>query len=378
MNTERILKLKRLVIKVGSSTVTGRGGVVNCEFLKPFCEAVAAFRAKGVGVVVVSSGAIALGRPLLGCSPADRDLPTKQACAAAGQPALMQSWICELEKAGLKAAQILITRDDFKDRRRYLNARETIHRLLELGAIPIVNENDTVAVDEIQFGDNDNLASFVAGLVDSDLLVLLTDVEGVFDADPRKNKSARALTRIDEITDGMLQAAGEAGALGRGGMRSKLLAARTAQQFGIPTVIAKGEAQTLEKLSRGHRTGTWVEPAEGRMKSRKRWIAHALIPAGEIRVDAGAEQAIRRHGKSLLPGGIAGIRGSFERGDLVEITTLDGRLLGRGLACYPAMEVLRLCGHRSDEIRQILGYSVGDEVVHRDDMVIQCKGGPDA
>jgi glutamate 5-kinase len=370
MSKEKGPRVRRLVVKVGSSTVAGENGGVKASFLKAFCRTVAGLAEAGTGVVVVSSGAIALGRPLLGCPLPLQDLPTKQACAAAGQPVLMRHWVSEFGRAGLKAAQVLITREDFQDRRRYLNARETLVRLLQLGAVPIVNENDTVAVEEIQFGDNDNLASFVAGLVGADLLVLLTDVQAVYDCDPRKDSRARAINEIGKVTDDLLCAAGEAGAIGRGGMRSKLLAARAAQQFGIPTIIAKGDIETLGTLAAGRPAGTLVKASDGRMTSRKRWIAHALVPSGEIRVDPGAAKALTSNGKSLLPRGVVGIRGDFQRGDLVEIRAIDNKLLGKGLVCYSAQDILRISGRRSSEIKTILGYSFGDEIVHRDDMVV--------
>ncbi|MFH1085126.1 MAG: glutamate 5-kinase [Chloroflexota bacterium] len=371
----RLPELRRVVIKVGSSTIAGNNGEVRLDFLEPFCAAVARLAANRVGVVVVTSGAIALGRPLLGLPAALPDIPTKQACAAIGQPVLMRCYSKALEVHGLKAAQVLITREDFLDRRRYLNAREAIHTLLTLGAVPVVNENDTVAVEEIQFGDNDNLSALVTGLLDADLLVLLTDVEGVYDADPCVNSEAQTILVIEEVTDELLGVAGEkAGALGRGGMRSKLLAARTTASFGIPTMIAKGDEATLDALLAGEPAGTFIPAGVNRLDSRKRWIAHSLLPAGAVLVDAGAARALVTSGRSLLPMGIVGVAGGFKRGDLVEIKAPDGSVVGRGLSRYGAEDVSRITGQRSDRIRVVLGYTFGEEVIHRDDMVIHLTG----
>jgi len=370
MKTDRLPKFKRAVIKIGSSSIATSGGEVKLSFLKDLCQTIKELNSTGSKVILVSSGAIALGRPLLKCGIAVPDLPTKQACAAAGQPMLMKQYVREFQSLGLTAAQVLLTREDFKDRSRYLNARDTFLRLLELCAVPIVNENDTVSVEEIRFGDNDSLAASVAGLTGADLLILLTDIEAVYDADPRKHKDARALHLISKVTEGMISSAGEAGLIGSGGMKSKLKAAKTAQQFGIPAMIAKGGAETLALLREGKKAGTWIEAGGDRLKSRKRWIAHALKPSGEIKIDAGAAKAVRHGGRSLLPKGVIGIHGKFQRGDMVEIKCEEAGIVGRGLVRYSAGDVEKICGHQSGEIKSILGYSCGDEIIHRDDLVI--------
>jgi glutamate 5-kinase len=373
-NDSQLPDLKRLVIKIGSSTITNGDGQVRNEFIEPFCAGVARLIASGVGVVVVSSGAIALGSPLLGLKPPLPDIPTKQACAAAGQPVLMRRYSKTFEAHGLNVAQVLITREDFLDRRRYLNAREALLKILSLGAVPIVNENDTVAVDEIQFGDNDNLSALVTGLIDADMLLLLTDVDGVFDSDPRHNQEAHCISVLADITDATLESAGVSpGALGRGGMRSKLLAAKTTSRYGIPAMIARGDAATFDALHRGERCGTFVPAAESRMESRKRWIANSLIPCGVVLVDDGAGRALTKGGKSLLPSGVVGVSGGFKRGDLVEIKTPTGEIVGLGLSRYSAEDVSKVAGKRSDRIRATIGYTFGEEVIHRDDMVITAR-----
>ncbi len=370
MDGDLLQNIKRLVLKIGSSTITDSEGGIAGEFLATLCETVRKLNEGGVEVTIVSSGAIALGYRLLKLELPLPDIPTKQASAAAGQPLLMSHYIREFNRLELPAAQILITREDFQDRRRYLNARESLFKLLHLGCVPIVNENDTVIVDEIKFGDNDNLSALVTGLIDADLLVLLTDVEAVYDADPHRCNDAHALSHISEVTQELLDGAGEGGMLGRGGMHSKLLAAKTTADFGIPTMIAKGDRNTLDQLVAGNRCGTWVDAAESRMISRKRWISRSLEPEGGVIVDRGAYKALLERGKSLLPSGVIGIVGQFERGALVEIKDRDGRVIGCGLSRYSSLDVPRIAGRHSKDIRPILGYTFGEEIVHRDDMVI--------
>ena len=374
MDRDILKDVKRLVVKIGSSTITDSRGGIAKDFLATLCETVHRLNERGIAVTVVSSGAIALGYRLLQLELPLPDIPTKQASAAAGQPLLMSHYIREFKKIGLPAAQILITREDFQDRRRYLNARESLLKLLHLGCVPIVNENDTVLVDEIKFGDNDNLSALVTGLIDADLLVLLTDVEAVYDADPHRCSEAHALSHITEITQELLDQAGEGGALGRGGMHSKLLAAKTTADFGIATMIAKGDRHTLNELVAGKSCGTWIDAAENRMISRKRWISRSLEPEGGVIVDRGAYRALCERGKSLLPSGVIGIVGQFERGALVEIKDRDGHAIGRGLSRYSSLDVPRIAGCHSKQIRSILGYTFGEEIVHRDDMVIDRNG----
>lgn len=364
-----LANVRRLVVKVGSGVLT-RGGVrlmprVLGQLSRELCD----LKRGGREIVLVSSGAIAAGSHRLGRSRRPAGLAGKQAAAAVGQTHLIWMYEKSFMRRGQKVGQILLTREDLADRQRYLNARHTLFELLRLGVIPIVNENDSVAVDEIQFGDNDLLSALVTNLVEADLLVILTDTEGLYDRDPRRHRRARLIDHMSAEV-GTAEAGGPSGS-GVGGMRTKLEAARQAAAYGVPTIIANGRRRgALARILNGETMGTLVQPRERALGSRKHWIAYTLMPAGSIVVDAGAEKAITRGGKSLLASGVRALRGKFKVGDCVAITLEDGREFARGMASYSSTELKWIKGRRSGEIVKVLGYHSGDEVVHRDDLVV--------
>ncbi len=362
-----LAEARRVVVKIGSSLlVDGRG--LRVAWLRALASDLAALRGGGSDVVVVSSGSIALGRAVLGLGTGALPLERSQAAAAVGQIRLARAYEEALEPHAITAAQVLLTLDDHQDRRRYLNTRATLGALLRLGTVPIVNENDSIATDEIRYGDNDRLAAQVAVTVGADLCVLLSDVDGLYTADPSRDADATRLDRVEAITPEIEAMAGDAGSgLSRGGMRTKVMAARTATQGGCALVIADGRGEgALSALGRGA-PATWFAPEGTPQAARKRWIA-AMKPAGEIGVDAGAAAALAR-GRSLLPAGVVAVAGAFGRGDPVVVTGPDGRALARGLARYTAQEARAIRGRRSDEIEAALGYPGRAALIHRDDMV---------
>ena len=363
---------KRVVVKVGSG-VLSRGGIsLHRPTMAGLAAALAGLRTRGMEVILVSSGAILAGMEALGLTERPRDLPLKQATAAVGQSHLMRAYEEAFQPCGQRVAQILLTREDLRHRGRYLNARNTFFTLLRLGIVPIVNENDTVAVQEIQFGDNDTLSALVANLAEADLLVILTDTEGLFTADPHRDPSARLIPLVrpqDAVTSFCAEEAGSAASIG--GMSSKVLAARRATTAGIPTVVASGLKEgVLEAILRGAEAGTFFVPSRSRMQSRKRWLAFASVPRGGIVVDAGARRALVSGGKSLLPSGIRTTRRSFRAGDVVSLVDPEDREFARGLANYSRDEVEKIKGLKSHEIAAVLGHKPYDEVVHRDNLVI--------
>jgi glutamate 5-kinase len=327
---------------------------------------------RGVEVILVSSGAIAAGRARLRMTERPRTIPQKQAAAAVGQSALIQAWERAFSAHRRRVAQLLLTADDLANRRRFLNARHTLMTLLRLGIVPVINENDTVAVEEIKFGDNDHLSSLVTNLIQADLLVILTDTEGLHDADPRVSRRARLIPLVRELTP-MIErlARSEAGDVGTGGMASKVAAARKAGHFGVPCVVASGRRQRIvSRILDGEALGTLFLPRAARLSSRKHWIAFTREPQGSIRVDEGAVTALRERGKSLLPSGVVEVSGRFRTGDLVRIADPRGHEFARGLAQYGAEEIGRIQGLRTSEIEKVLGYKSTDEVIHRDDLVL--------
>ena len=369
---------KRVVVKVGSG-VLARGGMgLHRPTISALAAALASLRGRGIEVVLVSSGAILAGMEALELTERPRDLPLKQAAAAVGQGHLMQAYEEAFQCCGMRVAQILLTREDLRHRGRYLNARNTLFTLLRLMVVPIVNENDTVAVQEIQFGDNDTLSALVANLSEADLLVILTDTDGLFTADPRQETSARLIPIVrpqDAVTSFCAEDVGSAASVG--GMSSKVQAARRAAIAGIPTVVASGLKEgVLDSILRGMDEGTFFVPSRGRMQSRKRWLAFASQPRGGIVVDAGAREALVSGGKSLLPSGIRETRRSFRAGDVISLIDPSGREFARGLVNYGRDEVERIKGLKSTEIAAALGHKPYDEVVHRDNLVI--LRGPDA
>lgn len=373
--TAHLTDARRVVVKIGSSLlVDERTGALRRDWLHALADDIVMLRERGREVLIVSSGAIALGRRHLGLKPGVLRLEDSQAAAATGQIRLAHAYEEALARHAVTVALILLTSHDTEQRRRYLNARSTLTTLLSRGAVPVVNENDTVATDEIRVGDNDRLAARVAAMISADCLVMLSDVDGLFTADPHQNRNADLLTEIGEITPALEAMAGGSGDMGRGGMITKLQAARIAQQAGCHTVIINGTAQRPISAYEASGRGTWFNSDATPTTARKRWIAGSLRPAGSVTVDAGAAAALQ-NGKSLLPAGIRRIDGDFERGDAVVILDHDGAELGRGLIAYSANDARRIMGHRSHEIEALLGFRGREEMVHRDDLVLRRGGG---
>ena len=361
---------RRIVVKVGSSLLVSDSGRVDRQWLRTLAHDISVLRCTGHELLIVSSGAIAIGSSILGINKRRARLEDLQAAAAAGQVQLVYAYQEMLGHLGIGAAQVLLTPEDTENRRRFLNARGTLHRLLERGVVPIINENDTVATDEIRYGDNDRLAARVAQLVMADALILLSDVDGFYTADPGKNADAQHIADVTRITSEMQAMAGETRSdIGSGGMATKVQAARIATLAGCSTIIASGQIEhPLQALVDGARCT--IFRAEGTpAAARKQWIAGALEVRGEIGVDEGAVVALR-NGKSLLPVGVVSVSGNFRRGDVVNITGPDGRELGRGLAEYADEEADRLAGCQSEEIEEKLGYRGRSVVVHRDELVL--------
>ncbi|KSV93660.1 glutamate 5-kinase [Sinorhizobium sp. GL28] len=368
-----LLKYRRVVIKIGSALLVDRATGLKKAWLDAMCTDIANLKAKGVEVLVVSSGAIALGRTVLNVPAGALKLEESQAAAAVGQIALARAWSESLSTDAIVAGQVLLTLGDTEERRRYLNARATINQLLKLGAVPIINENDTVATTEIRYGDNDRLAARVATMVGADLLVLLSDIDGLYTAPPHLDPNARFLETIAEITPEIeAMAGGAASELSRGGMRTKIDAGKIATTAGCAMIIASGKPNhPLAAIEEGARS-SWFAPSGSPVTARKTWIAGQLLPAGTLSVDAGAEEALRS-GKSLLPAGVRDVTGSFSRGDTIAILGTSGREIARGLAGYDADEARQIAGKKSAEIAAILGYAGRAAMVHRDDMVMTGK-----
>lgn len=363
---------RRIVVKVGSG-VLSRGGVgLHRPTIQALADCLARIQAQGIEAILVSSGAILAGMEALGLTARPRELPLKQAAAAVGQSHLMRAYEEAFQPRGRRVAQILLTQEDLRHRSRYLNARNTLFTLLGLHVLPVVNENDTVAVREIQFGDNDTLSALVAHLAQADLLVILTDTEGVFTGDPHRDPSARLIPLVrpqDAVSSFCAEDAGSAASIG--GMTSKVRAAHRAAIAGIPTVVASGRRpDSVERILRGDEVGTLFVPSRSRMQSRKRWLAFASLPRGGIMVDAGAKGALILGGKSLLASGIRGTQRTFRAGDVVSLLDLAGQEFGRGLANYGRDEVEKIKGLHSHEIAGALGAKPYDEVIHRDNLVI--------
>lgn len=362
---------RRIVVKIGSALLVEEASATpRAAWLDSLAADIAAARARGVEVLVVSSGAVALARRALALTGRALRLEQKQAAAAVGQIRLAGAWDAALANHGLRAAQLLLTLEDSEDRRRYLNARATFATLLELGCVPVINENDTVATAEIRFGDNDRLAARVAEMVAADALVLFSDIDGLYTADPRREPGAAHLAVVERVTDEIMAMGGEPPpGYSSGGMRTKLIAARIATGAGCAMAIANGyTAHPLRALDQGARCTWFLAAPEGR-SARKRWIAGSLAPLGALVVDAGAARALRR-GSSLLPAGVRRVEGRFERGDPISVRDETGRELARGLSAYDAADALRIAGHRSDAIEAILGWRGRDEIIHRDDLVL--------
>ncbi|HYM91808.1 MAG TPA: glutamate 5-kinase [bacterium] len=365
---------RRIVLKVGTSTLTGGSAVVDPHRLAMLADDVAAAIRRGREVLVVSSGAIVTGTGLLGLRRPAHDLAQKQALAAVGQPLLMQHYAAAFDALGLRVGQVLLTQRDFAIRHRYVNARRTLEALLALGVIPIINENDTIATDEIQIGDNDTLSALVASLVGADLLVILSDVEGLMTADPRRHRDAHLIPVVPRIDATVLRAARRTpSAQGVGGMATKISAARTATLSGVVTVITSGvPPNPLARLLEGERHGTMFLPARRPASSRRRWLALGLPARGALVIDDGARAALER-GKSLLAAGIVDVQGTFEPGEAVVIRDTQGAEIARGVSSYPSGQVAQIMGIRSAEIARVLGVRTPREVVHRDNLVLTSR-----
>jgi glutamate 5-kinase len=373
MTVAPFLTARRVIVKFGSSLITNpQTGAPRHDWLASVASDIAALRARDIDVVIVTSGAVALGRGALGLTSGKLKLEEKQAAAAAGQVALMSAWAGAFAPQGISVAQALLTPDDTERRRRWLNARATLETLLACGAIPIVNENDTVATDELRYGDNDRLAARVAQMVGGDTLILFSDIDGLYDADPRTNASANHIDIVTEITpsiDAMAGGVNAAAGVGSGGMRTKIEAARIATAAGCRVAIKDGLAlHPIARLESGERA-TWFEPATDRETARRLWLGHSLNPAGAFIIDAGAQKALLG-GASLLAVGVTSVVGYFERGDTVAIKAADGSVLAHGMSAYSSADALRIKGRHSDAIEEILGFAGRPALIHRDDLVV--------
>ncbi len=369
--TPKLENFRRIVVKVGSSLlIDSEKGTIRQEWLTALAEDLSGRAKEGVELIIVSSGAIALGRTVLKLPRGALRLEESQAAAAVGQIALARTWAETLARFNLTAGQVLLTLGDTEERRRYLNARSTIAKLLELGAVPVINENDTVATTEIRYGDNDRLGARVATMTSADLLVLLSDIDGLYDRPPGNGAGAKLIPVVTRVTSEIESMAGDAGSeLSRGGMRTKIEAAKIATAAGTHMVIASGRTlHPLRNIAEG-KACTWFLTPANPVTSRKKWIAGSLEPKGAIHIDAGAVAALRK-GKSLLPAGVTRVDGSFARGDAVVVRGPDGAEIARGLVAYDREDAMRLVGQNSERIEAILGYRGRSEMVHRDDLVM--------
>ena len=363
---------KRWVVKIGSALLTNEGAGLNVEGIQRWVDQMAALKKAGVEILLVSSGAVAEGMCRLGWQSRPHELHQLQAAAAVGQMGLVQAYESRFQQYGLHTAQVLLTHDDLSSRERYLNARSTLKTLLSYGVVPVINENDTVVIDEIRFGDNDTLAALVANLVEADELIILTDQDGMFDKDPRSNPDAKL---IDEtaVTNGKLEAmaTGGAGALGRGGMLTKVRAARLAARSGASTVVAPGRAEdVLNRIRAGESIGTLFYAEKARDTARKQWLAGHLQLRGKLILDQGACKVLRESGRSLLAVGVKAVEGRFARGEVVACVDETGKEIARGLVNYNADEVSRIKGQGSEKIEGLLGYVDEPELIHRDNLVL--------
>ena len=374
INRKAILaKARRIVIKVGSAVLTSSEQGLDHNRIERLVSDISTIMSQGREIILVSSGAIAAGLAKLGLKKT-RNMPlsVKQAAAAVGQSELMWTYEKIFASHGHKVAQVLLTREDLSNRTRFLNARNTIQTLLDYGVVPVINENDTVSVDEIKFGDNENLSGMVAHLSDAGLLVILSDIDGFYTADPKLDPSAVLVPVVEKITADVERGAGDAQTpVGTGGMRSKIMAAKKVGAIGIPMAIVNGKKNgAILALFEGRDIGTLFLPRPERQDSRKHWIAYAVCSSGRVVVDDGAREALIQKGKSLLPGGVVKVEGSFKIGDCVTCTDLEGNVFARGLAKYSSMDLDRIKGLKTSQIASVLGHKDYDEVIHRDDLVI--------
>lgn len=368
---EKLKNTRRWVVKIGSALLTNNGCGLKHDLLDNWVSQIAALNERGVDIVIVSSGAVAEGVTRLGWNARPNVVHELQAAAAVGQMGLIQAYEVCFQKYNKRTAQILLTHDDISNRARYLNARTSLNTLLKLGVVPIVNENDTVATDEIRFGDNDTLAGLVANLIDAELLVLLTDQKGLYTADPRKDNSAELIEQAEACDKSLESYAGEGGSLGRGGMRTKLNAAVIAAKSGTQTVIASGNDESiLIKVADGDAVGTLLTTSEETVQARKQWLANQTYLQGAVSLDNGAVIALTKNGKSLLPVGIKSVDGEFKRGEIIACVDQSGNEIARGLTNYDSAQTKLIIGKSSKEIQELLGHIEEDELIHRDNMIL--------
>jgi len=367
---KELKQTKRIVIKVGTSTLTYANGKVNLQRVEGLVREMADLHNRGLEVLLVSSGAIGVGANRMGFKKIPRTMPEKQALAAIGQGALMHLYEKLFAEYGKTVAQVLLTRGDLDERLRYLNATNALFAVLGMGVIPVINENDTVVVEEIKFGENDSLSAMVAGLVDANLLLILSDVDGLYDCDPRSNPDAALLNEVAEISDSIVANSRTRGSsFASGGMHTKLKAARICMASGVPMVIANsGEKDVIRRIVDGENLGTLFVPREEKMHARKKWIAFGTLTQGNVLIDNGAQLALINRGKSLLPSGVVGVDGEFERGTVVAVCAADGREIARGMVNYSSEEIKLIAGKKSTEIEKILDGKDYDEVIHRNNL----------
>lgn len=365
-------KIKRLVVKIGSSVLSDANGLKSA-FFTHLAEQASELKSSGVEIVIVSSGAVAAAMAAFGQAKKPHLIPEKQAFAAYGQPLLMQHYITAFKKKGISVAQILLTHPDLENRNRFLNAKLVLNELLGRGIVPVVNENDSVVIEELKFGDNDRLSAYVSNVAEADLLVILSHVNGLYDGNPEKDSNAKLIPIVEKVDSATGQLVFQnKNELGTGGMASKLDAAQIGLDFGIPVFITNGTKKgCLTKIFSDSAIGTYFQPNLSPLNARKHWISKVLKPKGEIVVDAGAKDALIAKKRSLLPSGVKAVKGHFERGDCIAVNDVGGKLVAKGLALYSWWEVEKIMGRKSIEIEKILGYKYADEIVHRDDLVMQ-------
>ncbi|NIP37972.1 MAG: glutamate 5-kinase [Candidatus Dadabacteria bacterium] len=369
---EYLDKVSRVVIKIGSSVLTRENGELNEEIFDLLAAQVSPIKSSGLEVIIVSSGAIASGMKKLSIDKKPEDIVMKQALAACGQSTLMGIYENSFSKHSQITAQVLLTHAGISDRKRFITARKTIMKLLRMGIIPVINENDVVANEEIMVGDNDNLAALVTSLIEGDLLILLTNIDGLYSGDPEQNKDAKLISLIKEVNGDIEKYAGKTrGKTTTGGMVTKIEAVKNAAAFGVPTIIANGkDPSNISAIFDGKDVGTFFLPAMEKLSERKHWIAFAHKPLGTIFIDDGAARAIKEAGKSLLPSGITSVEGDFDIGELVVCVDSSGNEIARGLTAYGAGDIKKLAGQKTSNIEKILGYKYSDEIIHRDDLVL--------
>lgn len=371
LHRSRLQHARRWVVKIGSALLTDNGQGLDQAAMAAWVAQMVALKARGIELILVSSGAVAEGMVRMGLSQRPESVPALQACAAIGQMGLVQAYESHFREHGVRTAQVLLTHDDLADRKRYLNARSTLRTLMDWGVLAVINENDTVATDEIRFGDNDTLGALVANLVEAEALIILTDQEGMFDRDPRNDPDAVLLPEVQAMDERLLAMAGGGGKFGRGGMVTKVRAARLASRSGCATVIASGRGvDVLTRIADGEVLGTLLLPEQDRLAARKQWLAGHLQHAGCLLLDAGAVQALQRGGRSLLPVGVREVQGSFSRGEVVACINDQGQQVAVGIVNYSSEEASRIAGQPSERIEQLLGYADAPELIHRDNMVV--------